>query len=242
MVPDQAIKEEFVTKVVQMADGRVYYGIVVDKDDNRLVLREATGETRVLPAAEIEDSKEGGSLMPKGLVNFLTRAEFVDLLRFLSELGKPGPYAVHATPTIQRWRLLRSSGDVVAGAPVESFKPDTADEEGWLPVYSLVTGAVPLAEFASTAGRPLIYLRGEVKVTEAGPITFAFGPGRGVEAWVDDSADKPASGGSLTTNLEPGVHRLILRVDKEARGDVPLKVEVTKPAGSSAEFTVVGGR
>ena len=36
--------------------------------------------------------------MPKGLVNFMTRAEFVDLVRFLSELGKPGPYAIRSTP------------------------------------------------------------------------------------------------------------------------------------------------
>jgi len=32
MVPDQAIKEEFVTKVVQTADGRVFHGIVADKE------------------------------------------------------------------------------------------------------------------------------------------------------------------------------------------------------------------
>ena len=32
--------------------------------------------------------------MPKGLANLMTRAEFLDLVRFLSELGKPGPYAI----------------------------------------------------------------------------------------------------------------------------------------------------
>ena len=32
--------------------------------------------------------------------------ELLDLARFVSELGKPGPYAVRTTPTVQRWRVL----------------------------------------------------------------------------------------------------------------------------------------
>jgi putative heme-binding domain-containing protein len=231
MVPDQAIKEEFVTKVVQTADGRVFQGIVADKDDKRLVLREATGELRTIPADEIDATKDGGSLMPKGLVNFVTRAEFVDLLRFLSELGKPGLYAIHTTPTVQRWRLLKP----VPATPDEALKADAAH---WLPVYALVPGTLPLDEFAAQAGGPAIYLRGEVNVTAAGPVEFRLGSAEGVSAWVDD---KPFEAASFALDLEPGVHALMLRVDAAAR-KAPLKVEVAKPEGSSAEFTVVGGR
>ena len=91
--PDQSIKEQYHTLVVLTSDGQVFQGIVTDKDDQRIVLKEATGATRAVPVASIEDQKPGGSLMPKGLANLMTRAEFVDLVRFLSELGKPGPYA-----------------------------------------------------------------------------------------------------------------------------------------------------
>jgi putative heme-binding domain-containing protein len=231
MVPDQAIKEEFHTKVVQTADGRVFLGIVVDKDDKRLVLREATGDLRTIPADEVEDSKDGGSLMPKGLVNFLTRGEFVDLLRFLSELGKPGPYAIHTTPTIQRWRLLRPA----PSDPAEALK---ADASLWQPAYALVPGTLPLDELAAQAGGAALYLRGEVNVTAAGPVEFRLGSAEGVSAWVDG---KPAEGTTFAAELEPGVHALTLRVDTSAR-KAPLKVEVVKPEGSSAEFTVVGGR
>jgi len=90
LIPEQAIKEEFLTRLVVTDDGRVLQGIVVEEDDKRLVLKDATGEQRVIPVASIEESKKGGSLMPKGIGNLLTRAEFVDLVRFLSELGKPG--------------------------------------------------------------------------------------------------------------------------------------------------------
>ncbi|HEY2156956.1 MAG TPA: hypothetical protein VGH33_15105, partial [Isosphaeraceae bacterium] len=231
MVPDQAIKEEFVTKVVQTADGRVFHGIVADKDDKRLVLREATGELRTIPADEIDATKDGGSLMPKGLVNFVTRAEFVDLLRFLSELGKPGPYAIHTTPTIQRWRLLKP----VPSSPDEALKADPAH---WLPVYALVPGTLPLDELAAQSGSPVLYLRGDVNVTAAGPVGFRLGSGEGVSTWVDGHQ---ADGTSFTAELDPGVHTLTLRVDTAAN-KAPLKVEVVKPEGSSAEFTVVGGR
>ncbi len=169
--------------------------------------------------------------MPKGLVNFLTRAEFVDLLRFLSELGKPGPYAIHTTPTIQRWRLLKP----VPSSPDEALKADAAH---WLPAYALVPGAVPLDDLAAQAGSPVLYLRGEVNVTAAGPVEFRLGSAEGVSAWVDE---KPAEGATFAVELDPGVHTLTLRVDTAAR-KAPLKVEVVKPSGSSAEFTVVGGR
>ena len=99
--PDQAIKEQYHTLVVQTSEGQVFQGIVTDKDDQRIVLKEATGAPRAVPVASIEDQKPGGSLMPKGLANLMTHAEFVDLVRFLSELGKPGPYAIRTTPTIQ---------------------------------------------------------------------------------------------------------------------------------------------
>ena len=232
MIPDQAIKEEFHTKVVQTTDGRVFHGIVADKDDKRLILREATGELRTIPADEIDDSKDGGSLMPKGLVNFLTRAEFVDLLRFLSELGKPGPYAIHTTPTIQRWRLFKPS----LADPIEAYRAGAGQ---WLPVYALTPGTLPLDELAAEAKGPVLYLRGQVNVTAAGRVEFRLGSADGVSAWVDDRPVTP--GASFGAELEPGVHTLTLRVDTGAR-KAPLKVEVVKPEGSSAEYTVVGGR
>ena len=37
----------------------------------------------------IKQKKQNGSVMPGGLAETLTRAEFRDLVRYLSELGKP---------------------------------------------------------------------------------------------------------------------------------------------------------
>ena len=44
--------------------------------------------------------------MPTGLTKFLTQNELLDLIRFISELGKPGDFAVRANATIQRFTAL----------------------------------------------------------------------------------------------------------------------------------------
>ena len=105
--PDLSIKESFLTRNFITTDGMIHQGIVVDRDDNRVIVKDATGQRITIATADIEEETEGRSLMPKGLAVFLTHAELLDLARFLGELGKPGPYAVRSQPTIQRWRVLK---------------------------------------------------------------------------------------------------------------------------------------
>ena len=234
LIPDQAIKEEYQTRTVLTDDGRVLQGIVVEEDDKRLVLKDATGEIRVIPVASIEDSKKGGSLMPKGLANMLTRAEFVDLVRFLSELGKPGPYAIRATPTIQRWRILKTSPDDVAGVL-------QADPGQWVPAYAKVAGDLPISsDLVAATSEKVAYVQGEIAVSAAGPITFRFNSSKGLTGWLDDQA--LPTGDAPTIEVAEGTHKLTLQVDPSARDRLPIRVEVVKPEGSSAEFSVVGGR
>jgi len=91
--------------------------------------------------------------MPSGLVDPLTHAEFVDLLRFLSELGKQGPYAVGSTATsvARRWRVLDPP------MPYSSvITPDLIDVNAsltWVPVYSQVNGVLPTESLPTTAPR-----------------------------------------------------------------------------------------
>jgi putative heme-binding domain-containing protein len=244
MLPDQAIKEEFLTKVVLTADGQLFQGIVVDRDDTRLVLKEATGEHRTIPADEIEADKDGGSLMPKGLVNFMTRAELVDLVRFLSELGKPGPFAIKTTPTIQRWRVLKPvPEELVQAVPdAEAFRAQVlnADPSRWLPAYAKVAGGLPLADLTAETGGKVLYLQGEIDVSAAGPVLVHLDSAEGVHAWLDD---KPMpTEATFTADLTSGRHTLTLRVDTAARSSSQVRVEVSRGEGSAVEFAVVGGR
>ena len=47
------------------------------------------------------------SLMPPGLTSSLREDEFVDLVRFLSELGQEGDFKVDSRPVIRNWMALQ---------------------------------------------------------------------------------------------------------------------------------------
>ena len=205
--PDQAIKEPFHTLVVLTTLGQVFQGIVADKDDQRVVLKEATGAPRVVPVATIEDQKPGGSLMPKGLVNLMTRAEFVDLVRFLSELGKPGPYAIPGTPTIQRWKVLQSVPEVLASSlpDPDRFRDHIlrAEPNRWKTAYAKLAGSLPLDELTSATGPEILYLQGEIIVSIGGAIRFQLDSAEGVRFWVDDEPTAEGAVGDQDAGRRP---------------------------------------
>src|SRR5213076_2200268 len=97
---------------------------------------------------DVDDQQNGGSLMPEGLTDTLTRGELVDLVRFLSELGKVGPYAVGPGRVVRRWEALAATPE--ARHLLERGGPEAAagGTPGlvWEPAYSTVTGVLPLAD------------------------------------------------------------------------------------------------
>jgi putative heme-binding domain-containing protein len=242
--PDLAIKEQYNTLVVLTFEGQVFQGIVTDKDEQRVVLKDATGATRVVPATSIEDQKAGGSLMPKGLANLMTRSEFLDLVRFLSELGKPGPYAIPPVPAIQCWKVFKAvSSELANSVPEGTALRDQilrAPLEKWDVAYAKVDGSLPLDEVKSKSSGNVFYLQGAIDVSSTGPVKVQADSAAGMRLWIDDAAAAPSSS-SMSTTLSPGRHSITLRVDTAARPSRTIRVEVAKPAGSSAEFTVGGG-
>jgi putative heme-binding domain-containing protein len=106
--PSKVIKEFYETATVVTEDGKVIHGLLAFKSDDVVVLRDAEhkGKTISIPAAAIDEFiPSKNSLMPTGLANKLqNRQEFLDLARFVTELGRPGPYATSVKPIIRRWR------------------------------------------------------------------------------------------------------------------------------------------
>ncbi len=246
LLPDQSIKEQYHTLVVLTAQGQVYQGIVVDKDNQKIVLKESTGAVRTVPVDSIDEQKAGGSLMPKGLVNLMTHAEFVDLVRFLSELGRPGPYAIRTTPTIQRWRVLKSVSPRLAESvpDAETLRDQVigAAPIRWETVYAKASGALPLDDAAAVAGgSKVLYLQGEIDVSAAGTIRISPTYPEAIRYWLDDLA-APAGTREFTTSVMQGHHAVTVRVDTADRSHPEVKIAIDKPAGSMAEFTVVGGK
>ena len=85
--------------MVATSEGKVYTGIKLRQTDSELVLRDAEDREIAIPTASIDEQKMAGSLMPAGLTEVLTRPELVDLVKFLSQLGKIGPYSRRNRPS-----------------------------------------------------------------------------------------------------------------------------------------------
>ena len=259
--PSAQIKEEFLTRVILTTSGIQYIGIVKDRKNGQVQLRDAAGKTITIADGDIDTETEGRSLMPEGLTKFLTHQEFLDLASFVSSLGRPGPYAVRIKPIIQRWRVLRNvSAEIASETPnVEMLRIHVLDAkpEDWAPVYAKVSGILPLVDAESlmtgakgggASARPkAIYLQGEFDVTESSPMTVNNIVPAGTTAWIDADPYDGDTARKITLDLPVGHHKLTLRVPigPNSAGSTSdgngVSVELTKPANSAAQFQPLGG-
>ena len=241
--PNLAVKEQYVTKIYVLSSGKILTGVVIDSDDNRVLVRDSQGNTVTIPTADIEDEAEGKSLMPQGLTKFLTHDEVLDLAMFISELGKPGPYGLRPVPSIQRWRLMANApAELIADVPHLDHIRElvlSSPPEQWSSAYATFSGKLPLAELPQEKKPTTFILQGEVKVNEAGPVAFDIASTEKYQVWLDDQPSQSKT--HIEANLQPGIHKVTIRIEVSDK-DVPtLKVDVSKPAESTAQFEVVGG-
>lgn len=243
LFPEMAVKEAYLMKTIIDFDGKIHQGVVVDANDDRVVLKDANGKEDIIPADDIDLEKEGGSLMPKGLANFLTEDEFLDLVCYVSELGKPGPYGIRSEPTIQRWRVMKEVPTVLQGEAAPStgeFESQIADldADAWLPIYGKVNGELPLTELSEIES-PVLFLQAEIEVVDGGKIGVEMNQTTGVTVWIIDDEFKGDE--SISANVLPGRHTITFRLDTRKLKEKTFRAVVTKPSDSTAQYTVVGG-
>ncbi len=183
LLPDRKQKEGYASLQLLTTSGEVLSGVVVRHvADGSVVLRDALRDEISIPRAKIEARKPIGSIMPAGLADLLTDPEFLDLARFLSELGKPGAYAVGTAPVVRRWRVQEGST--------------------WVPAYSLVSGVLPLEGVAAA--------RAEVEVTTAGKFRFRINSIQGLAIEVDGKEVEAKE--ELEADWAVGVHTVAFRI------------------------------
>ena len=187
--------------------------------------------------------------MPVGLVDKLTKSELIDLVRFMSELGKPGPYAAVTARVARRWETLQPTEESYRRLTRNSETQTVADDTGvnWLPVYSSVQGSLPVQDILDFTfqrklegtTRKIGYVRTTINVTTAGPVGVTLNKPDGLSVWIDGKQIDPAT--KLTLPLEVGSHKLSFAVDLHSRTE-PLRVELTDVSGSVAQAQFVGGK
>jgi putative heme-binding domain-containing protein len=245
LLPNKAVKENYHAVLVTLKNGRTYTGIKVQQDETRLVLRTAEDREITLPRKDVDEEAPAGSLMPEGLTDNLTHGELTDLVRFLSELGKVGPYSVGKERLARRWQVLEASPQAVGVLQRGGLVAATAEDPLllWTPAYSTVAGVLPLDAVSRLELRkeanPVGLVRCQLDVSTAGAVRLRLNSIKGLTAWLDGAPlDVKAT---MAIDLSAGVHTLTFAVDLAERRE-GLRCELDDQPGSPARVRLVGGK
>lgn len=118
LLPSKVIKKGFETVAITTKAGKTITGLFAEERGDAIVLRDFSldGKLITILKKDIEDRNDKGpSLMPEGLVNILSRQEFLDLTRYLMEIAEKGP---------ERARELRPAASLFAAAPLPAYERD----------------------------------------------------------------------------------------------------------------------
>ncbi len=212
--PSAKIKEGYHTVAVTMKNGTAISGTLVREGGGSIVVRDGTGKE-----IEIADTRVQSktivpvSLMPPALTASLKRSEFLDLVAYLSSLGRDGAYKAPPNAFIRRWEI----GDKVT--------------------FSRVDGSLPPAEIK---GRTLRYT---IEVTAPGRIAMLLDDSTSVivkragdEGIIRGELYK-ILGARMVLDLPKGRHSFDVQV--MSRRQVPLRIEVVEVPGSTGRATPV---
>lgn len=213
--PNAKIKENYHSVNILTTDGLVVAGIVVQSTDGELVLRDANNKIIRVSQDDIELQKPGKSLMPDGLVERLTQQEQVDLISFLTQLGRPGNYDASQGGVARVYDVLAGTHRIEQGGVNKIVSGQLSD--GWMPFISRVNGTVFGSQLAAMTKQPHnislvhVYLRTRVSVEKDEEVTFSTAGAEKSALWVDGKAVDGDH--HFTTQLSRGSHTVLVRLD-----------------------------
>ncbi|MEM7230890.1 MAG: PVC-type heme-binding CxxCH protein [Planctomycetota bacterium] len=89
LFPNRQIREGYMSKMIVTKDGRVITGYPQKDDGKELHVRDtSTNQLRRISKSAVISEEDAGSVMPKGVTSSLTQQELLDLIRFVSQLGR----------------------------------------------------------------------------------------------------------------------------------------------------------
>ena len=226
--PSKAIAEHYETTQISLRDGTVRVGVIAAKGEREIVLRDPVdrGQETRISVDSIREIKTLDSLMPVGLADQLqSRQEFLDLSRFITLLGRPGPYANDESPVIRKWRIAAATAAL----------PPSDEHPSWTTEYSYVSGELR-ASSVETA-KPFD-ARGHVQVQVAGTVLLKLNSTSGLRLWIDG---REVTDFAAPIALGRGRAALTFRVDPSQRDATGLRVEFAPAPGSPVKFQPVGG-
>lgn len=206
LYPNKDIKDGYQSYLIETTDGDDVSGIPVRENDRELVLRTATGEDVTVLKSRIKGRKAGGSLMPSGLIDNVSQQGQLDLYRFLSELGKAGPFDASKGNVARLWKVAVDTDE-------KKLVASGLSGDAWHRALSLVSGRMlgkDLAAAAQSTNSDL--LAGALfRSVKSGPVRIELTAPAGAAAWVDG---RPvAHEDFILADLPAGVHTVIIKLE-----------------------------
>tara|TARA_B110000438_G_scaffold294885_1_gene336979 strand:+ start:3287 stop:6730 length:3444 start_codon:yes stop_codon:yes gene_type:complete len=241
--PAKKIKEGYHTTVITTKGGDLIAGGLISEGDREIILRMADGSERKIAKVAIEKKEISPiSLMPPGLTASLRKDEFIDLIRFLSSLGKEGKFKVPSGRYVKRWRVLPTNGK--AGNLIRTkgiqYAMNGKNDLPWKAAYSKVNAELPIEEVGINNGfnNKLSAAKFEISVSVSGEIGLRIDDTKGLQIIVSGKMIEATK--ESIFNLEKGIHNIIFITDRAVR-ESNLKVQLFDVGGSPGRASLIGG-
>ncbi len=230
--PSKKIKEGYHMAMISTKGGQVFSGSVVKDTPTEVVIRDAANQLQSVPKAEVASQQMSPvSMMPAGLTASLREDEFVDLVRFLSELGREGDYKISPKRFVRTWRVMgqmeQAATDHVRHVGLHALNEDSFPLP-WQPLTSLVSGDLPMDEL-TVAQRmypwhPRI-AQFQLKVDAPSKVKLGFSEVSGLVLVVGEKVLQELSP-ELELDLAAGTTKLSVLATKQAQELKRLRVEI----------------
>lgn len=230
--PSKKIKEGYHMIIVSKKDGGVVSGGLINDGAEELTIRDPANQiVKVAKSAIASKQMSPVSMMPPGLTASLREDEFVDLVKFLSELGREGAYKTQPNRYVRTWKTMgkMEQKDVDHVRHVGSFAlNDEKYAYPWQIAFSQVNGDLPLAELPAAQKMypwfPKILQFG-LKLENAGKIKLGFSTVKGIVVAVDGAELKELSA-AQELDLAAGTHRISVLVTRDTGELAAFRVEI----------------
>lgn len=212
--PNAKIKEGFHSVIVATEDDQIITGVEISGSAQELVIRDANNKLVRIPTSEVIGKRMGPSLMPTGVIDRLPQQEQVDLISFLSQLGKPGKFDASQGGVARLFEIFAGTHRIEQQGTDQIIQGEISD--GWKPLLAKVNGDVPKDVLVEMTKQPInislvhIYARTKIEVVEERMAKFVAPNNSAV--WIDGKAVE-GSEGSFSCKLAVGKHQVLVRLD-----------------------------
>lgn len=245
--PQAKIKEGYHVVMINRKDGGVVAGVQVSKGDDQVVLRDGGDNLVTIPTDQIASQTIAPvSLMPPGLSAQLRRDEFVDLVKFMSVLGKTGGLTAPKARLVRTWRVLEADKDVSATLRGQAlgYAGREPGKLPWRPAYSTVAGELPLSDIPLVryfAGQQFRMMQFGLEVLQPGKVVLQYPAAAGVSMWVGPQKIEVTQD-HVTLDLPAGKHTITVAVEEGVYPHPTLRIELIDAPGGSAQAQLISGK